>query len=200
LGPTDDGTYVVFDQTVNLDVKGDVPAFHLGGIKPGNSNTFLWRAMPQKDVAWPTGDGEFPSADLSKLASEGGTVASIGNEVFAMYAGNYAPTGACQFVHYHSDGMFIGQFGYMQSFSASPNGENSWGVNGVPSPLLGEQKAPGFCGDVGDFQAVKVGDEIKILHPDEAVFHGLHEWSIQHSNAIMEMNGTGAAGDFIVLK
>jgi hypothetical protein len=152
-GPTTAGMYVIYDQNVNKDVRGTTPAFHLGGFKAGASE-FTWKAMPESDAAWPNGNGEFPAADLSLMASEGGTVTAVGNEIFAMYAGNYAPTGACQFTHYHTDGLFIGQFGYMQKFSATPNGENSWGVNGVPSPLLGENKIPGFCGDVGDFQAV----------------------------------------------
>jgi hypothetical protein len=198
-GPTTAGIYVTYDQAVNADAAGMTPAFHLGGFKAGGSG-FTWKAMPQKDMAWPNGNGDFPAADLSRLASAGGTTTEVGNEIFTMYAGNGSPTGSCQFTHYHTDGLFIGQFGYMQKFSATPNGENSWGVNGVPSPLLGENKVPGFCGDVGDFQAFSVGSHIKLIHPDEAVFHGLHEWDISHLDSIMELSATGPFGATLTLQ
>jgi hypothetical protein len=197
-GPTRAGIYVVYDQNVNTDVAGATPAFHLGGFKAGASE-FTWKAMKQRDMAWPNGNGDFPAADLSFMASEGGTIAAAGNEIFTMYAGNYAPSGACQFTHYHTDGLFIGQFGYMQKFSASVNGGNSWGVNGVPSPLLGENKVPGFCGDTGDFQAFSVGSHIKVIHPDESVFHGLHEWDISHLDTVTELSATGAMGTTLTL-
>jgi hypothetical protein len=198
-GPTTAGIYVVYDQDLNTDVSGVTPAFHLGGFKAGASG-FTWKAMLQTDMAWPNGHGDFPAADLSRMASEGGTITEVGNEIFTMYAGNYAPTGACQFTHYHTNGLFVGQFGYMQKFSATANGNNSWGVNGVPSPLLGENKVPGFCGDVGDFQAFSVGSHIKVIHPDESVFHGLHEWDISYLDTITELSATGALGATLTLQ
>jgi hypothetical protein len=196
--PTTAGVYVVYDTDVNRDVPGSTPAFHLGGFTAGAS-AFIWRAMPQKDMAWPNGNGDFPSADLSHLASEGGTVTAVGNEIFTMYAGNGSPTSACQFTHYHTGGLFVGQFGYMQKFSATPSGENSWGVDGVPYPLQGENKVPGFCGDVGDFQAFSVGSHIKLIHPDESTFHGLHEWDISGLDTITELSATGVLGATLTL-
>ena len=197
-GPTTAGIYVAYDQNVNTDVAGAAPAFHLGGFKAGASG-FTWKAMLQRDMAWPNGNGDFPAADLSRLAGEGGTITEVGNEIFTMYAGNGSPTGACQFTHYHTNGLFVGQFGYLQKFSATANGDNSWGVNGIPSPLLGENKVAGFCGDVGGFQAFSVGSHVKVIHPDESVFHGLHEWDISYLDTITALGASGAMGTTLIL-
>ncbi|MCU1321253.1 MAG: repeat containing protein [Acidobacteriaceae bacterium] len=195
--PTSGGITAVYDPNVNHDVSGKTPAFHLGGILPGRTS-FAWTAMPQKDIAWTDGDGSFPAADLSHLAQEGSEVHTVDREIFAMYAGNYAAWG-CQFFHYHEDGLFIGQFGYMTRFSATPNGQDSWGINGIPNVATGENKAPGFCGDVGVFKAFRVGTHIKIIHGDESYFPGLHEWDISGLDTITELSATGAMGSTLTL-
>jgi hypothetical protein len=196
--PTSGGITVVFDQNVNHDVPGKTPAFHLGGILPGGTS-FAWTAMPQKDIAWTDGDGNFPAADLANMAQEGSEVHALGREIFAMYAGNYSAWG-CQFFHYHEDGLFIGQFGYMTSFSATPNGQDAWGINGIPNVATGENKAPGFCGDVGVFKLFRVGNRIKIIHGDESYFPGLHEWDISGLDTITELSATGPMGSTLTLR
>jgi hypothetical protein len=196
--PTGGGITAVYDQNVNHDVSGKTPAFHLGGILSAGTS-FAWTAMPQKDIAWTDGDGSFPAADLSHLAQEGSEVHSVGREIFAMYAGNYAAWG-CQFFHYHEDGLFIGQFGYMTKFSATPNGQDAWGINGIPNVATGENKVPGFCGDVGVFKAFRVGTHIKIIHGDESYFPGLHEWDISGLETITTLSATGAMGSTLILQ
>ncbi|MBB5062436.1 hypothetical protein [Granulicella mallensis] len=196
--PTSGGITAVFDQNVNHDVPGSTPAYHLGGVLPGGAS-FAWTAMPQKDIAWADGDGNFPSADLARMAAEGGDVHSVGKEIFAMYAGNYSAWG-CQFFHYHEDGLFIGQFGYMTKFSATPNGQDAWGINGVPNVATGEKKVPGFCGDVGAFKAFQVGTHIKIIHGDESYFPGLHEWDVSGLETITELTATGVLGHTVTLQ
>ena len=195
---TADGALVMFEQNKNSSVAGTPPVFHLGAAHAG-STSYDWKAYPEKDFAWADGNGYFPKANLSNIASEGGEIHVSDNEIFTMFAGNYAPWG-CQFMHYHSDGMFIGQFGYLTQFSGTKNGLNGYGVDGISNSVTGEYKVPGFCGDVGVFKALRVGNNIKILHPDESYYHGLHEWDISGLDTITEVTGTGILGSTVILQ
>lgn len=195
---TTNGVFATLARDANTAYTGTTQAYHVGGFKL-NDTAYRWEAMPEKDIAWPTGDGDFPSANVTGLSYTGGAIQAVGDYIIAQIGGNYTPASGCQYMLYNSDGLFIGQFGYMQRFSSTPSGQNSWGANGVTSVGLYENKSPGFCGDINYFQAGSNGSNIEVFYPDESVFHGLHEWTISNLSSVTEMSCTTTQGSTCTL-
>ena len=193
-GPTTGGTYALFGPNMpNTSYAGTTNPFHLGGFKSGDT-AFRWETMAEKDIAWPTGDGDFPAANVTGASTTGGNVQAVGNYIIAFIGGNGTPASFCQFMLYNNEGLFIGQYGYMQRFSATPTGLNSWGVNGVTQDGLFENKSPGTCGDMNYFQAGLNGNNIETFVGDESAYHGLQEWTVSNLSSITEISCTTTQG------
>ncbi len=167
----------------NITASGLIPTFatfrgsfwHLGALRT-NSNTFLWRAMPEG--AWqtdsngwiinPTGTFD-PAPEVSYAGNQ--TLVS-GRNIVAGYNGEFWSGGqANQWLHFYDNGLFVGQFG-RPLFPAANHLSASAGTAGNAfSPTL-----------------ILVSGKLYLYHNDESAHAGIHRWRVDGWDQIAEMS------------
>jgi len=155
---------------------------HLGAIPVGGT---VWKWLASPSVA--TAAYETPAGQNGTF-SKGNGVNYAGNQVHAIdrniiygYHGEgYNGGQANQFMHFRDDGLFIGQFGTVNS----------------PSIL---DARPGLSGNAFSLSMVKVNTETYLWVNDESNHGGIHRWRLTNANNIGELSASGAAGTTIAL-
>lgn len=137
---------------VTLEVHPNLAGYHLGLLDPITSK-YLWMAAPA--VGPLNGYGNFDT-DCGFAASR--PLINGDNVLFGFFGEFWQNSEANQFMHYSSDGLFIGQFGQPLR----------------PDVMLNANGAAGnsFCPDL-----VSVGSDLYLYHNDEDD-RGSHRWKI----------------------
>ncbi|HTB67115.1 MAG TPA: hypothetical protein VK727_12870, partial [Steroidobacteraceae bacterium] len=183
---TSSNALIVLDPSVS-GTKGDRSThFHLGAIEFG-SRSWLWKASPVGTIDEP---GAFQTRAIDGTVNYGGdNVWAAGHHIVYGYHGegftdpsNGRAGEANQFIHFHDDGLFIGQFG-------------------VPSTRV---TAPAPAAGVGgnSFSNILIEDHSRLFwyHNDESQHGGVHRWTIDNLASVAEMVGTGRPGGTIELR
>jgi hypothetical protein len=161
---TDSGVAVSFNP-------GTSTGFHLGGVRLGDSH-WLWRASPSG--SWQLdSNGDVVSRDgtyeLGRGVQYPGNVAvTSGDEIVYGYHGEAWNGGeADQWMHFHDDGLFVGQFGR------------------PVYPAANRQEArPEMAGNAFSPQLIRVNGVMYLWHNDESVHAGVHRWRIEGLNGL----------------
>lgn len=196
LGPrfplTSSGKMIFFDPSACGDVDNAAhpfPAvfcnngFHLGAFETGWGAGFRWRASPSAAL---DGKGSYQTWTIDhSTAYAGNNVWARGQHIVYGYHGefhrdmstsNFRVGQANQFMHFHQDGLFIGQFG----------------VPGYVADPATEFAAPGVAGNSFGNALVQAGpNALYWYHNDESVHAGVHRWRITHLDSLKLMAGMG---------
>jgi hypothetical protein len=154
---------------------GKAAGFHLGGIVPGKDG-WLWRASPSGSWAL-DGDGNITPRDgryeIANDVQYPGNIVTVSgsNVIFGYHGEGWRSQEADQWIHYHDDGLFIGQFG-------TPG---VW----VPSPARATAVA-GFAGNAFTPQLVTVAGQVYLWHNDESGHGGVHRWWLKGADTLRE--------------
>ena len=171
LGPrfpvTASGRVVFFDSSVQGN-----DGFHLGAADLGG-NEWAWLASPSGVL---DGRGSFQTRRFDGRIEYGGNaVWAHGAHVVYGFHGEFytdATTGrvgqANQFMHFHENGLFIGQFG-------------------VPSTRDAAEGTPGLSGNAFSPTLVRAGTAMYLLHNDESAHGGVHRWRIDGWDSVHEL-------------
>jgi len=197
--PTSDGIIPIYQDAYSAPV-GGAPVFHLGGLPVGGSS-LKWTSAKQVPQAWMNGDNTVPGVNLTGVGQLGTTAVAVNQDIFAYLAGNNGPWGS-NWMHFKSDGMPVGQFGYQTSFgyinALNPYQNLGYGLSGGTYPYVG--LAPGLTTDVGTPYYVQVGSDYYVFIGDQAYRAGFHEWHISNLSSYGEVSASGALGSTITLQ
>jgi hypothetical protein len=164
---TDGGIVVSFNP-------GNSTGFHLGGIRLG-AQGWQWRASPSGSWALDSAgnvlsrDGTY---ELGRGVQYPGNVAvAAGAEIIYGYHGEAWNGGeADQWMHFHEDGLFIGQFG-QPAYPAANR----------------EEARPETAGNAFSPQLVNFDGTLYLWHNDESVHGGVHRWRIDGLKEMQEL-------------
>lgn len=155
---------------------GKSDGFHLGGIDPRRQG-WLWRASPAG--AWDVDasgnivprDGRYGLDPSVQYPANIVTVTGR-NIVFGYHGEGWHGGEADQWLHFHDDGLFVGQFGTF----------------GIPRPAHQHQNAPaGFAGNAFTPQLVTVNGQVYLWHNDESGHSGIHRWWLEGADTMREL-------------
>lgn len=144
--------------------------YHLGGLKPGTNNKWLWRTA----MSLPTDYiGPFPpegSYDVANNVQHSGVAAMVtGRTIFWGYHGEFwknSQTNKWNIVY--DNGLLVNQFG-------------------VLGPDVAGKEAPyGMAGNAYGANIVRMGDTVYLYHNDEGHHGGIHRWRITGINNIQQ--------------
>jgi hypothetical protein len=179
---TSSNEVVYFDPSV--DSPNTSIHFHLGAIAVGGGD-WIWKVSAAGPIDQP---GKFQTKAIDGTVNYGGnSVWAIGRQIVFGYHGEgfTDPTNgrvgeANQFILFHDDGLYIGQFG-------------------VPTTRTNQPAPAGVAGN--SFSNILVGDatHLHLFHNDESQHGGLHRWTIGNLDSLHELVGSGAMGGTIVV-
>ena len=159
---------------------------HLGGIRVGETN-WAWRSFPSTNTPWGTKTYPVGYYDLGNGLATGGNIPLVsGRHIIAGYHGEgWRGNQANQFMHFHEDGLFIGQFG----LSGMDAEGRRWPADDFPGGYAGNSFSPVL---------VKVRDELYVYLNDEWG-SPLQRFHLIGANDIRELSGSGPLDSTIKL-
>jgi hypothetical protein len=179
--PSAAGVYIAYQ----TNPTGTIGFPHLAGMVAGRSS-YLWHAMPEKNLTQPDYQGGFPS--VAGYGGHAGTsVVAEGHNIIAFYDGQYAANGEV-FCHFWDDGLFVGEFGKLGP--EVPLSIAQWGNAYATAPI-------GDSGNVVQALAVTVNGIVYVYNPSEGG-EKIQRWHFDPSR-VHEYQGTGAIGASVVL-
>jgi len=150
---------------------GVTQGFHLGALRPGIDG-WIWRAS--RAGKWEvdskggilTRDGTYETG--RRVQYPGNVALAVGgNIVFGFHGEAWNSGEANQWMHFHENGLFLGQFGE----PAYADGDIS-------------RAKPGSAGNAFSPSLVEVDGELYLWHNDESVHGGVHRWHIIGASGI----------------
>ena len=144
--------------------------FHLGGVKLGANNKWLWRTAM---VTHPKYTGPFPPTgdyDIGNSVMYAGVAAmALDRNIFWGYHGEFWKNSQTnKWNHVYDNGLFVGQFG-----TTGP-------------AVAGQEAPPGMAGNAYAANLVKINDTIYLYHNDEGHHGGIHRWRITGLGTIQQ--------------
>jgi hypothetical protein len=197
--PRTKSNYVVFfDPAVGGDTSAGFPTslinegFHLGATQPGwlGMHVPSWVASPSGPL---DGKGTFQTWDDDRKINYGGSnVWAVDDHVVYGYHGEFykdLPTGrvgqANQVMHFHEEGLFIGQFG------------KTLLVNDPDSAFASPERAGNALSNI----LVRAdADSMYWYHNDESHHAGVHRWRIGNLGSVKILAGQGQLNSSITLQ
>lgn len=165
---------VFFDNSPRLGM-------HLGGVNlSGSTTSWMWETAPaieQGLYLW--GDGSYES--IASVNYYGGLHDARGVNIVYQYKGEAWQGGeASQMMHYHENGLFVGQFG-------------------TSGKAFSKDSVAGFAGNTLTGAMTVSGSNTYFYVNDESQHGGIHRWRLDGTNTLAELSGSGVLDSTITL-
>jgi hypothetical protein len=203
LFPTTSGGKVVFFQPSagRIDDSQDPPIVyavlgkHLGAVTLGGDD-WAWLASPTGVIDYHgTFGGLFLDANntvRSGVNYAGNSVRAVGANIIYGYHGEfYKQSQACQFMHFHETGLFVGQFGV-------PGWVKNFGVPEYDRSSV--TRIPGSAGNAFSWNLIDRSGTLYLYSNDESTYGGVNRWRITNTGSIVIKSGSGKMGNKILVE